>query len=107
MIFRRFSAGAAVSFLFIGYILGQDPTVLPAPSPVPRVSSALAAKLGPVERLNDASRENRELAYIKLLEGQRHIWSITNSRRNRSQASIGANAGLAREALVAAITLDP
>ncbi|MEP7212271.1 MAG: tetratricopeptide repeat protein [Acidobacteriota bacterium] len=86
---------------------GQAPAAYPGPSPMPKLSAVLEAKLGPAEKLADATRENRELAYVKLLEGQRYIWTITNSRRGRSQASMTANAALAREALVAAITLDP
>ena len=80
--------------------------VIPSPSPIPRVSSALAAKLPP-DGSGAVTRENRELSYQKLLEGQRHIWVLTNARRKRTPTSMAATAALAREALVSAIALNP
>src|SRR6476661_451212 len=108
MIFRQVLASAAVSVFLILNVHAQDGvSPVPTPTPVPRISAVLAAKFANAAQSADATRENRQLAYAKLLEAQRFIWAITNSRRNRSQASITENAARAREALVSAITLDP
>src|SRR4051794_483188 len=77
---------------------------VPEPTPLPKLSSQFLAKIGSPEKLSDPSAEDRRLAYAKLLEGQRYIWKLTHSRKDRSRAALESNASLAREALVSAVT---
>ncbi len=51
-----------------------------------------------------ASRQQREQAYAKLLEGQRYIWNL---RSARTDAALANFAGLARQSLQRAVELDP
>ncbi|MCD9187631.1 MAG: tetratricopeptide repeat protein [Pyrinomonadaceae bacterium] len=75
----------------------------PLPSPTPKLSSVLAQNLES-SRQTEISRERREQALAKLLEGQRYIWS---SSRMRSQMGGSSTARLARQALQKAVELDP
>jgi predicted Zn-dependent protease len=104
-----FQRAAGIAALSAALFVGSNGQVAPPPAatPAPKIAGALAAKLGAFGQMPDASRENRQLAYAKLLEGQRYLWSITNSRRTRTQSAIAENTARAREALVAAVTLDP
>src|SRR5512141_460820 len=91
MTFQRVPAIAAISAaLFVGAAAQTAPPQMSA-SPAPKIASALAEKLGSFAGMPDASRENRQLAYAKMLEGQRYLWSVTNSRRTRTQSTIAAN----------------
>lgn len=73
---------------------------LPTPAPTLSLSATLSENL---KRQTNISRENREQAYAKLLEGQRYFWS---SIRRRSNA---ASAGyiLAGRSFQKAVELDP
>lgn len=55
------------------------------------------------------SREQREQAYSKLLEGQRYIWKLKNPRsvNARSEAALASYAALAKQSLQRAVELDP
>ena len=108
MIVKHFGFFLTVSFCLAASISGQERPAAPiaSPTPVPRISNALAAKLAQAN-LPEATRENREMAYAKLLEGQRHIWALTNARRTRKASGASMNAANARAALVAALELDP
>ncbi|HEV8591962.1 MAG TPA: tetratricopeptide repeat protein [Pyrinomonadaceae bacterium] len=53
---------------------------------------------------DDVSRDKREQAYAKLLEGQRYLWSAD---RLRSQAGLSATFRLAKAAFQRAVELDP
>ena len=63
-----FSSGLQVAF-------AQNP-------PPPQVSETVAKN---TIQTTEIPRERREQAYIKLLEGQRYIWNMSN--RSRSQAA--------------------
>ncbi|HEX9962268.1 MAG TPA: hypothetical protein VGB00_15145, partial [Pyrinomonadaceae bacterium] len=75
----------------------------PIAAPTPRLSTALAQNL---ERMQSQGvpRERREQAYASLLEGQRHIWTMS---RQRSQSAFNAGAQAARQALQKSVELDP
>lgn len=80
-----------------------EPTELVA---TPKIAEVLAAKLSQTENMAGVPVENRRLAYVKLLEGQRYILSISG-RRRRSRASDAENAAKARSAFIAAVQLNP
>ncbi len=58
------------------------------------------------EQNTEVSRERREQAYAKLLEGQRYIWNLRKPQQ-RSQAAATAVALLARQSLQKSVELDP
>lgn len=66
-----------------------------------KLSEVLALNLQ--NQKGEVSREKREQAYAKLLEGQRYIW---NSKRQRSQSALVNNVVLAKGALTNALRLD-
>jgi tetratricopeptide (TPR) repeat protein len=76
----------------------------PASSPTPPVSEQLSKILESVKDKAPAPREQREMAYAKLLEGQRYIWS---GDRLRSRAGRQNSARLAREAFRKSVELNP
>lgn len=75
----------------------------PIPAPSPKLSTILSQNLENSKQ-TEVSRERREQALAKLLEGQRYIWNLN---RMRSQAGIVTAARLARQALQKAVELDP
>lgn len=75
-------------------------------SPDPKPFGAAALPVISTARLKqtDVSREKRQQAYTKLLEGQRMVWAMSRRR----QPSLTANRlRLARESFQTAINLDP
>jgi tetratricopeptide (TPR) repeat protein len=102
---KKISVSLAVAFS-IGLINYQsvsaqtDPP--PRATPVPRLSSVLAKNIE--QQTDEVSRERREQALVKLMEGQRYIWGIS---RLRSQSMITANAKLAKQSFQKAVELDP
>jgi tetratricopeptide (TPR) repeat protein len=78
--------------------------VEPTATPGPRVSDQLSKALDGVRPGTGASREQREKAYAKLLEGQRYIW---NGDRLRSMVGRQANIRLAKNAFQESVALDP
>lgn len=58
----------------------------------------------PISAQKTVSREQREQAYAKLLEGQRHVWNLRNARTDEAATNL---AGLARQSLQRALELDP
>jgi tetratricopeptide (TPR) repeat protein len=80
-----------------------------SPLPPPRPSASPTPKLSELFAGNSAnnqavSRERREQAYAKLLEGQRFTWNLL---RSRSQAAIAANVRQAKQAFRQAVEFDP
>ena len=71
-------------------------------TPNPNLADILAQNLQ--NQTSDVSRERREQAYTKLLEGQRYLWS---RQRARSQSSVRAAIQQARQAVEEAVELDP
>lgn len=76
----------------------------PEPTPLPRISETLAKNLASLAPNQEISRDKREQAYVKLLEGQRYNWS---AGRLRSQAGIATTSRLAKQAFQKAVELDP
>lgn len=79
------------------------PTAQPNAAPTPKLSTILAKNLEQA-LTGEVSRERREQAYAKLLEGQRYLWMMS---RQRSQSAAFAGAQLARESMQKAVELDP
>lgn len=77
---------------------------IPITSPTPKISETISKNLGQITDKTAVSRERREQAYAKLLEGQRYIWSVNHSR---SQANAVSGVRLAKQSLQKAIELDP
>jgi predicted Zn-dependent protease len=102
---KKISVSLAVAFS-IGLINYQpvsaqtDPP--PRATPAPRLSAVLAKNIE--QQTDEVSRERREQALVKLMEGQRYIWGIS---RLRSQTMITANSKLAKQSFQKAVELDP
>lgn len=100
---------AAFSFAAAPFAAAQvapnspPPAPPPAAKPAPRLSETLAQNLENSKQ-TEVSRERREQAYAKLLEGQRYFW---NSSPVRAQGRGAAAARLARQAFQKAVELDP
>lgn len=92
--------------LLAGTCLSQAirPSVSPTPTPVPKLFDQLSKTLERSGTGTSASRERREKAYAKLLEGQRYIWS---GDRLRSLAGRQNNVRLAQQAFQESVELDP
>ncbi|CAN5275215.1 hypothetical protein BH20ACI1_BH20ACI1_23430 [soil metagenome] len=80
----------------------QPPAPLPGIEALPKLSEILSKNL---EKNTEVSRERREQAYAKLLEGQRYIWNLRKPQR--SQAAFTAALLLAGQSLQKAVELDP
>ncbi|MCU0240108.1 MAG: tetratricopeptide repeat protein [Pyrinomonadaceae bacterium] len=78
----------------------------PTPKPTPQMPKASLAVIKNYELNKDVviSREQREEAYHKLLEGQRFIWG---AKRLRSQTTVAASIRVARQSFLKAIELNP
>ena len=74
----------------------------PVATPITKIADTLAQNLQ--KQTSDVSREHREQAYAKLLEGQRYLWS---RQRARSQATVRTAVQLARQSVQEAVELDP
>lgn len=77
-----------------------SPVRTPTPTPTPKLSETLAKNL---ENPSEVTRERKEQAYAKLLEGQRFYWNMT---RQRGQSG-SSNLRQARQALQKAVELNP
>lgn len=99
---KKISVSLAVAFSF-GLINYQSAVAQnTAPTPAPRLSSMSAKNIE--LQTDEVSRERREQALVKLMEGQRYVWGIS---RLRSQTMIAANAKLAKQSFQKAVELDP
>lgn len=92
----------AAAFLFAVSPL-SNAQELPQPTPKPNLSVAVTDNLQIPDK-NSIPRERREQAYVKLLEGQRHLLSM---RSQRSQAAMMNSAQLAKQSLQKAVELNP
>src|SRR5215213_157965 len=82
----------------------QTPLVkTPTPTPTPKLSETLSKTLDNFSK-DEVSRERREQAYAKLLEGQRYVWGMT---RQRGQSSSSSGVRLAKQAFQKAVELNP
>ena len=73
------------------------------PTPTPKLSETLSRTLENLSKTDEVTRERREQAYGKLLEGQRYVWGIT---RQRGQGP-SSNVKLAKQAFQKAVELNP
>ena len=93
-------------FLLIGLQSISAQNSLPSPPlETSKLSELLLKNLEQFRQNPNISRERREQAYAKLLEGQRYIWNL--KKPQRSQAAFIAASNLARQALQKAVELDP
>jgi len=83
-------------------ILQPPPIVVKTPAPTPKLSDALSKNLEALPKTEEISRERREQAYAKLLEGQRFIWM---SRQRTPGVANGTR--LAKQAFQKAVELNP
>jgi tetratricopeptide (TPR) repeat protein len=79
------------------------PLIVNSPTPVPKISDALSKNIETTSQTEEITRERREQAYVKLLEGQRYIWTMS---RQRGQGTVNG-ARLAKLALQKAVELNP
>ena len=67
----------ALAFILFGGSFQTISAQTPAqPKPTPKISETIAKNIGQITDKTPVSRERREQAYAKLLEGQRHIWNL-------------------------------
>jgi tetratricopeptide (TPR) repeat protein len=101
---KKISASLAVAFSFglMNFQSAVAQNTVPKPTPPPRLSAMLAKNIE--QQTDEVSREKREQALVKLMEGQRYVWGIS---RLRSQSMITANAKLAKQSFQKAVELDP
>ena len=99
------------NFIVISFALGASSVFAqnnpPAPMPpaaVQKISEVVLRNLEQMPPNAEISRERREEAYFKLLEGQKYIWMFFHTR---SQAAKAQNARLASQSLKKAIELNP
>jgi tetratricopeptide (TPR) repeat protein len=81
-----------------------SPIATPKPAmatPTPKLSITLSKNISETPQV---SRERREQAFAKLMEGQRYIWG---AGRLRTQSGVAANSKLAKQAFLKAVELDP
>lgn len=90
--------------VLIGSAVAQAPPAQTASQQ--KLSTALARKLEIISP-ESVSQENRAKAYSKFLEAQRFYWLLGNNRRTRSQAVYQTNVRASRDALIAALDLNP
>jgi tetratricopeptide (TPR) repeat protein len=73
------------------------------PAPTPKLSESLSRNFENLSKTEEISRERREQAYAKLLEGQRYIWGMSRQRGQSNSSTIR----LAKQALQKAVELNP
>jgi len=91
--------------------LAQTGTATPRPTPppvvvttpTPKLSETLIKNIENSSKIDEISRERREQAYAKLLEGQRYFWNMSRQRGQGATNSIR----LAKQALQKAVELNP
>ena len=89
---------AAVIFISGG---GQ---IVPAQVPTPQTFDTKSNNVSRTDDKTPVSRQNRQQAYTKLLEGQRQIRKL---RDLRTEAALESGAMLARQSLLRAVEFDP
>ncbi len=100
---KGFIVLAVFIILNLQSVLAQNPPPPAGISESPKLSEILSKNPG---QNTDVSRERREQAYVKLLEGQRYIWNLRKPQQ-RSQSAATAAALLARQSLQKSVELDP
>lgn len=93
-----------VAFAAMGILLGHLIAIGQTPASTPKASAMLGDRFAEREKLGPVSREERERALSKVLEGERHLWT-TGRSRNMTRAQ--GNIRLARQAFLDALAIDP
>ncbi len=93
-----------IIFPLILFALSASAQTAPGPVPTPTFSSTAAMSVADLRAGKEVTREMREQAYAKLLEGQRFVWK---ANRLRSQAGISSASRSAIEAFQNAVQIDP
>ena len=100
---KKESLASTLVFIVAGF-LNAAAQNSPAPKPPARVSAEAARTVENLTSQKNVTRQQREMAYVKLLEGQRFIWNLRNARTEEALA----NAALpAKKSLLEAVELDP
>jgi tetratricopeptide (TPR) repeat protein len=102
--FIRLSTFLAI--LLTSNLVFSQPTPAPTSKPImatptPKLSTTFPKN---IVATPEVSRERREQALAKLMEGQRYIWG---AGRLRTQSGIATNSKLAKQAFLKAVELDP
>ena len=95
----RFILITGVLFLFSTFGFAQEPNSGEISKNTSEVKAA-----GETSQTNEISRERREEAFAKLLEGQRYIWRMSHLR---GTSNIPTGFRLAKESLEKAVQLNP
>ncbi|QQS41816.1 MAG: tetratricopeptide repeat protein [Acidobacteriota bacterium] len=105
----------ALLFLLAFAVPAQDPEETPPPPPPEiardkiseeaKLSELLAKRLEALPQEFQITREEREEAYAKLLEGQRYLWNMRRMRSTNPGVQVGAR--MAKNALQKAVELNP
>lgn len=101
-------AGIAAQVVRDGTKEPPPPPAIAQPSedgPQIRLSELFAKRLDGLPQDFEISREEREEAYAKLLEGQRYLWSMRRMRSSNPGVRVGAR--MAKNALRKAVEIDP
>lgn len=106
---KKISFLVVIAFLFTVLSVSAQETT--GPTPPPGIGTTPTPKIENGTQTAEISRDRREQAYAKLLEGQRYIWRLNNPR-SRSGLAIGmpdvaSGTRLARESFQKAVELDP
>lgn len=81
----------------------RSPQRTPTPAPTPKLSETLAKSIENLSKTDEISRERREQAYAKLLEGQRYVWNMSRQRGQTNSSTVR----LAKQAFQNAVELNP
>lgn len=94
--------------IFLPFLITVTPHLISAqtapPKPSPTPPAANTKTNGEAVKTLSVSRERRQQAYQKMLEGQKYLWSLS---RQRSKENVAANLRMAKLAFQAAVELDP
>ncbi|HEY0459085.1 MAG TPA: tetratricopeptide repeat protein [Pyrinomonadaceae bacterium] len=111
MNFKNISAPILTILIASTGALAQAGTATPRPTPppvvvttpTPKLSETLIKNIENSSKIDEISRERREQAYAKLLEGQRYFWNMSRQRGQGATNSVR----LAKQALQKAVELNP
>ncbi len=92
-----------IILVVVCFLVGFQLTLAQSP-PSPKTSEIVVGNAAQTQQTTEITREKREQAYAKLLEGQRYIWNMS---RLRSQAGAATGARLGKQSLQKAVELNP
>jgi len=103
------TAGIIIGAIAVSTDAQNTPSTVNSPTPEPtlKLSKLLESNLGNSGAIGSVSSQNAAKAYAKLLEGERYLWTVKNSRNGRNQALQLQNIRSARLAFQDAIAANP